>query len=249
MKQGQLTNENLLKIHLIKKFKSLICILGVILMMSSINGCFFSGQDPDELRGDMLKFVNEKYGMEFIPTYFAMDDGVAQLVVYPKGGDREKDNFKVGWDKNKKTGKYEYKDSYSAIMMAPKYKEKIEELLKPYFENYSVEVRANMCVLPNDFGVDDDFQKVINKKIEYAPHVTIKVARSSDDIDDFNKKVDEFINDVSNNKINGYLLIAYLTGIDLDHEIISYESYEKERYFIIDGIGEKYNVYESEDYK
>ena len=40
-----------------KKLKSLICILGVVIMMSSINGCFFGGKDPDELRGDMLKFV------------------------------------------------------------------------------------------------------------------------------------------------------------------------------------------------
>ena len=49
-----------------RKLKSLICILGVVIMMSSINGCFFGGKDPDELRGDMLKFVNEKYDVNIM---------------------------------------------------------------------------------------------------------------------------------------------------------------------------------------
>ena len=213
-----------------KKLKSLICILGVVIMMSSINGCFFGGKDPDELRGDMLKFVNEKYNMEFIPTYFAMDDGVAELVVYPKGGDREKDNFIVDWNKNESTGKYEYTDSYSAIMMAPKYKEKIEELLKPYFENYSVEVRAEMCVLPNDFGVNDDFQKVIDRRLDYTPHVDIKVARSSDTIENFNKKAEEFMNTVEEEKISGHIWVVYLKGTDFNCDLTEGVTYDAELY-------------------
>ncbi|HCW54458.1 MAG TPA: hypothetical protein DG753_12130 [Clostridium sp.] len=199
-------------------------------MMSSMNGCFSSKQKPYTLKANMLKFVNEKYGMEFIPTYFAMDDGVAQLVVYPKGGDREKDNFKVGWDKNKKTGKYEYKDSYSAIMMAPKYKEKIEELLKPYFESYLVEVRAEMCVLPNDFGVDEDFQKVIDRRLDYTPHVDIKVARSSDTIEEFNKKAEEFMNTVEEEKISGHIWVAYLKGTDFNCDLTEGVTYDAELY-------------------
>ena len=225
-----------------KKLKSLICILGVVIMMSSINGCFFGGKDPDELRGDMLKFVNEKYDMEFIPTYFAMDDGVAELVVYPKGGDREKDNFIVDWNKNESTGKYEYTDSYSAIMMAPKYKEKIEELLKPYFENYSVEVRAEMCVLPNDFGVNDDFQKVLDRRIEYAPHVFIKVAHSSDSIDEFNDKLDKLVDDIADNSINGEILFFYLKGTDLSVDTQDDNNNDVRKYIRFTGVGEKYHI-------
>ena len=99
-----------------KKLKSLICILGVIIMMSSINGCFFGGTDPDKLRGNMIEFAEKKYDMELVPTYFAMDKGNAHLIVYPKGGDREKDSFKVIRQKDNKTGKYEIKDTYSSMI-------------------------------------------------------------------------------------------------------------------------------------
>ncbi|HCW54454.1 MAG TPA: hypothetical protein DG753_12110 [Clostridium sp.] len=211
-------------------------------MMSSMNGCFSSKQKPYTLKADMLKFVNEKYDMEFVPTYFAMDDSVAQLVVYPKGGDREKDNFIVDWNKNESTGKYEYTDSYSAIMMAPKYKEKIEELLKHYFENYSVEVRADMCVLPNDFGVYDDFQKVLDRRIEYTPHVFIKVAHSSDSIDDFNNKLDKLVDDIADNFINGEILFFYLKGTDLSVDTQDDNNNDVRKYIRFTGVGEKYHI-------
>ena len=213
-----------------KKLKSLFCILGLIRMMSSISGCFFCGIDPDKLRGDMLEFAEKKYDMELVPTYFAMDKGNAHLIVYPKGGDREKDSFKVIRQKDKKTGQYDIKDTYSAIMMAPKYKERIEQLLKPYFESYSVEVRAEMCVLPNDFGVDDDFQRVIDKEVKYIPHVDIKVARSNDSIDNFNKKAEEFMSTVEREGISGHIWVAYLMGTDFNCDLTEGVTYDAELY-------------------
>ncbi|HCW54457.1 MAG TPA: hypothetical protein DG753_12125 [Clostridium sp.] len=204
-------------------------------MMSSINGCFSSKQKPYTLKANMLKFVNEKYNMEFIPTYFAMDKGSAHLIVYPKGGDREKDSFKVIRQKNRDTGEYEIKDTYTAIMMAPKYKAKLEELLKPYFENYLVEVRADMCVLPNDFVVDDDFQEVLDKKVKYVPHVDIRVTRSSDTVDDFNRKVDEFYNSVSENHVSGHILVVYLKNKEVNREIMANdEEYDGRKYLTIE---------------
>ncbi|HCW54456.1 MAG TPA: hypothetical protein DG753_12120 [Clostridium sp.] len=117
--------------------------------------------------------------------------------------------------------------------------------MKLYFESYLVEVRANMCVLPNDFGIDDEFQKIIDRELDYTPHVDIKVSKYPDSIDEFNEKVDKFIEDISNNKINGLFLFMHLTSTDLEHETTSNDSCDVRRFIRAKGTGNKYAIYES----
>ena len=220
-----------------KKLKNITYLLCMVIIVTCINGCSLTKEkvNPVALRMQMLEFVEEKYDMKFIATYFAKDDDNAHLIVYPKGGNKEKDSFKVGWKRDKKSNEEKFFDSLSAIKMSDKYKEKLEELLNPYFESYSVEVRADMCVLPNEFGLNDDFQQVIDKEVEYIPHVDIRVTHSSDTVDDFNNKIDDFFENVSESHISGHILIVYLKNKEINSEIMANdEEYYSRRYVTIE---------------
>ena len=230
-----------------KKLKNITYLLCMVIIVTCINGCSLTKEkvNPVALRMQMLEFVEKKYDMKFIATYFTIGNGNSRLNVYPKGGDKEKEIISVIGTQNKKTNKYEdYEDNYSAIKMADKYKEKLEELLNPYFESYSVEVRADMCYLPNEFGLDSSYEDVLDQEIEYEPHVFIKVAKNPDSVDEFNSKVEKLKGDIANNKINGLIVFFHLTGDDLTHEVTSYESYDVRRFIRFKGVGLDYDVYE-----
>ena len=90
--------------------------------------------------------------------------------------------------------------------------------------------------------MDDNFQSVIDKGIEYDPHVFIKVAHSSDSADEFNDKLDEFIDDVGDNSINGEMLAFYLKGTDLSIDTKDDDKYDVRWYIILSGTGKEYSI-------
>jgi uncharacterized protein YxeA len=220
-----------------KKRKKIMSIIGIIILL--IGGYMLLSRDkvtndPDETRDQILSFLEKKYGKEFVPMSIEMDRWpyhYDNLRAYPKGGERKKEYFDAY--RERKNGKYVYSDSYFGVLIRDEYEEKVKGIADEFFPECRVSTSYSSDSLPNKLNSKSTLQDAIDMNAGYVPIVSIIVAPTFKNVDEFDKNVDLFMPKLSKNDIEGTVNITYLKNNDINVDKIEDSMCQKERRFTI----------------
>ncbi|WP_410771578.1 hypothetical protein [Fontibacillus sp. BL9] len=149
--------------HLSKRL--LLIILAAVLIASGVSGCMKkeqprlheSGQqeqeevkpDPEIIKEQVLSYLEEKYGEEFVPMTFSDSNwaySYKSMYLYPKNGS-EADYFEVRGTK-KSDGTYRFSDGYIGKYISQEYAEVVSGFVREFSRILNSRYRlAKACFL------------------------------------------------------------------------------------------------------
>eukprot|EP00831_Metopus_contortus_P031832 TRINITY_DN2586_c0_g1_i1.p2 TRINITY_DN2586_c0_g1~~TRINITY_DN2586_c0_g1_i1.p2 ORF type:complete len:254 (+),score=40.59 TRINITY_DN2586_c0_g1_i1:525-1286(+) len=226
--------------NLIKRIISIIC---TFILITGMGGCMNEEEKdnkkikeqeangPEEIKDQIIGFLEKKYGKEFVPLSLEIDRWPYHwddLSAYPKGGDKEKDSFCAY--RQEKDGKYVFSDTYFGLIVHDEYEQKVKEIANKYFPQNKTMVIFGSDIFPNELGINSTLKDLIDMNVNYDPKLEVVVVPTFKNIEQFDKQVDLFMKEITDNKLRGIALTFYLKGYDLDVDITFDESsYQRRR--------------------
>ncbi|WP_460325240.1 hypothetical protein [Paenibacillus sp. YSY-4.3] len=148
--------------------------------------------NPEAIKEQMLRHLEEKYGEEFVPMSLSLSDWAYShdtLFAFPKKGS-ENDSFEV-WGTKKDDGTYAIHDGYFGIYIKPEYEAVMSDIVNDIYDEFKLYTDLGEGVLPDRLNKDTNIEEIYNEDELFSSNTAVFVkelsAKGIDDGDSLRK--------------------------------------------------------------
>lgn len=161
--------------------KRVLLVALTIIISLGVSGCMKKNVDPEDIKAEMLSYLEEKYGEEFIPMSLS-PSGFAysydNLRVYPKNGNKG-DSFEV-WGTRMEDGSYSMSDGYFGIYIKDEYEAMLSGFVGEIYKDFKLYTDfGEGGVLPDRLDKNTKLEDIYNKDENFSSDTIIFVKQES----------------------------------------------------------------------
>jgi hypothetical protein len=161
--------------------KRFLLIALTIIISLGVSGCMKKNVDPEDIKAEMLTYLEEKYGEEFVPMSLS-PSGFAysydNLRAYPKNGNKG-DSFEV-WGTRMEDGSYSMSDGYFGIYIKDEYEAMLSNAVGEIYKDFKLYTDfGEGGVLPDRLDKNTKLDEIYNKDEDFWSDTTLFVKQES----------------------------------------------------------------------
>lgn len=226
------------------KLRMLLVILAGVIITVGMSGCMSEkAKEPtaEEIKMEVEKHLQEKYGEEFEPLSFTDSNwaySYNKMYWYPKNGE-ESDNFEVRVVINK-DGSRHISDGYFGRIIAPEYAKVVSEIVRNIYEDFKFSIRFREGMFLDRLNKDTKLEDIYNKDEKpFVSYSTIFVKEDSAKGIDTIDSLKEIANKLIEKKLVGNVKIYIVKNEKFDSITMeALNAVDMSEYFV----NEDYNI-------
>ena len=223
--------------------KAKVILVYILLFATILGGCGIKKENSnnemytrEEVRQQMLTYLEEKYGEEFVEistAYKTYGRNWEEMEVYPKG--KSKDESFMVYKMTRENGEVYYTDRYVISCKQEEYKKYIESLIKPYLKEFkcrvfikSYKTQENDLLPSISFN---EFKEYVDKELYVNIQVLFLMDKENLDKSAIDAKISDLNNQIKQNVSEGNLFVYGFNDeyykkyvLDRDEKYYDYEN-------------------------
>lgn len=161
--------------------KRVLLVALTIMISLGVSGCMKKNVDPEDIKAEMLTYLEEKYGEEFVPMSLS-PSGFAysydNLRVYPKNGNKG-DSFEV-WGTRMEDGSYSMSDGYFGIYIKDEYEAMLSGFVGEIYKDFKLYTDfGEGGILPDRLDKNTKLEEIYNKDEMFWSDTVVFVKEAS----------------------------------------------------------------------